>query len=161
MPRITGRPPKPTELKRRLGNPGRRPLPTTVIALRPAVLIEGGEQHETGDALIEALLATPASAWIGEPARLSTLDVLRDLWSERKALRRGLAELPPEWIAGRYVPAGHTRLAKVEAQVLECISMLGLDPVSMSRLGLAEVKARSKLEELRERRAKLVGPRAG
>jgi hypothetical protein len=37
-------------------------------------------------------------------------------------------------------------------RVQELLSVLGFDPTSRAKLGLAEVKARSKLEELAERR---------
>jgi P27 family predicted phage terminase small subunit len=42
-------------------------------------------------------------------------------------------------------------LATLEDQIRKWLSLLGLTPADRSRLGVAEVKARSKLEEMRER----------
>ena len=42
----------------------------------------------------------------------------------------------------------------LEKQIFDLLSALGFNPAARSRLGLAEVKAQSKLEEIRERQAK-------
>jgi phage terminase small subunit len=88
----------PTERKRRLGNPGKRALPSdNVIAIAPA----RGEvitSPTSGEELVRALMDSAASRLTG-------------------------------WL-----------------------SLLGLTPSDRSRLGVAEVKAKSRLEALRERR---------
>lgn len=53
--------------------------------------------------------------------------------SDDAAMRRGLREL--------------------DKQIVSNLSLLGFTPSDRSRLGVAEVKAKSKLEELMERRA--------
>jgi len=40
-------------------------------------------------------------------------------------------------------------LRHLEAQIVSCMSLLGFSPTDRSRLGIAEVKKQSKLEELR------------
>ena len=52
-----------------------------------------------------------------------------DAWRERKALR------------------------DLDTSIIRNLSLLGFTPVDRTRMGVAEVKARSKLEELRERRS--------
>lgn len=142
MPR-TGRPPKPVELKRKLGNPGQRPLPKhNVVALAPAVLVPATPDPDTGEEFISRILATPASAWIAESDRLGLLTLLRKGWDERSQLERAVA-------AGA---APRKDLRDLDKQITAWLSLLGLSPTDRSRLGVAEVKARTKLEELRARR---------
>lgn len=146
-----GRPPKPAEAKRRIGNPGGRPLPGNVVALAPAADSVTVLGDTPGDELVASLLASPASAWIADPDRLVVLELLRDGWNERARLRAAVDALP-DWAAGRYVPAAVLRLERVERELTTWLSLLGLTPTDRSRLGVAEVKARSKLDELRARR---------
>jgi hypothetical protein len=44
-------------------------------------------------------------------------------------------------------------LRELDRQIVSNLSLLGFTPSDRSRLGVAEVKAKSKLEELMERRA--------
>lgn len=148
----------PNERKRALGNPGKRALPAPMVALAPMVVIPRGAPS---DDIVADILGSGAAAWISEPDRLGILETLRGLWDERSDLRAAASDLPPDWITGRYVPAVLTRLDKVEARIIECLSLLGLTPTDRSRLGVAEVKARSKLEEMRDRKVRLAGRPAG
>ncbi len=144
--------PKPVELKRRTGNPGHRPLPTAVTLIAPAQ-VDIIDPPTTGRALIAALLDGPAAAWIAEPDRLALLELVASAWDERARLQAAIANLPEGWESGRYSPAAFIRLERVERNLTTWLSLLGLTPVDRSRLGVAEVKARTKLEALRERRA--------
>lgn len=151
-----GRPgpaPLPNERHRKLGNPSKKPLPRgNVIALAPAALPVVGV-GTPGDDLVRGILDSAASAWIAAPDRLALLELLREGWNERAHLRAAVAALPPDWVAGRYQPACVLRLAQVEKDLTGWLSQLGLTPSDRSRLGVAEVRARSRLEELRDRRA--------
>lgn len=152
-PRRSGPAPIPTEQKRLRGNPGHQKLPKgNVVALAPLAATVMAPDHSDGDALIRALLDSPASAWIAEPDRLALLVLVRDAWNERARLRAVVADLEG-WEAGRYTPAAILRLAQVEKDLTTWLSQLGLTPTDRSRLGVAEVKARTKLEALRDRRA--------
>ena len=157
MPR-TGRPSKPTEEKRLLGNPGKRalPKPANVVALAPVVLVPATPIPQSGDEFVARILATAASAWISEPDRVGLLSMVGDAWDERLQLRRMAIDGPPEdadikakiaWIA-----TTRRDLRDLEKQLTAWLSLLGLSPTDRSRLGVAEVKARRKLEELRTRR---------
>jgi hypothetical protein len=46
------------------------------------------------------------------------------------------------------------QLRDLNREISEWLSLLGFDPAARTRLGLAEVKARSKFEELEAKRAK-------
>ena len=147
-----GRPPKPTEAKRRIGNPGGRPLPKgNVIALDSlrAVVVTG---DSPGDELVARILGTAASNWIAESDAVGTLALLRDGWNERARLRATVDQLPDDWGLGRYTPAVLIRLAQVEKDLTTWLSQLGLNPVDRGRLGVAEVKVQTKLADLRARR---------
>jgi phage terminase small subunit len=158
----------PNERKRRLGNPGKRTLPSdNVIALAPVV----GQvitAPASGDELIGALLESAASAWIALPDRLALLELVREGWDRRRRLQAYVLEHGESYRSqtvetrrdGTTIETGerfYRRPEAVELELLEkrltgWLSLLGLTPSDRSRLGVAEVKAKSRLTELRERR---------
>lgn len=160
MPR-TGRPPKPVEMKRKLGNPGKRTLSNPVTALAPVTVITHvSDEPEDGADLVRALLDAGASAWIGTTDQLAVLRMVSDGWDRRRRLLAFLAEHGGSYAASsdrggeRWYPRPEVaELRDLEKQITTWLSSLGLDPASRGRLGVAEVKVRSKLEELRTRAA--------
>jgi P27 family predicted phage terminase small subunit len=150
-----GRPPKPIERKRLTGNPGNRPLPdaqtvTVIQGLRdadmPAELGEGGQRvwrvviGETG--------------WVGRSDQLA-LWALAELEDDLQAMRAQVAIEGLTIVDEQGKLYQHPLLRVIGHRIVErtkLLSVMGLTPTDRSRLGLAEVKARSKLEELRERR---------
>ena len=143
-------PPKPIEEKRRLGNPGKRPLPSGALALAPLVPAGRLWELDPADAFEAALRA--GQRWLGE-SDVPVVAMLRQGLEERAELREralgGSAEARRE-------------LRELEKQITAWLGSLGFDPAARARLGLAEVKAASTLEALRERRsagqAVAVGP---
>lgn len=147
-----GRPPKPTELKRALGNPGKRPLPDLKVVTH-----------------LEPALSTP------EPPMDLRKDGLR-LWE--RAWDNAITWLSPQ--SDREAIENAARLADANAFALaryfetqeaadarayvainkaftDSLSSLGFDPTSRSKLGVAEIKTVSALDKLvakREARAK-------
>ena len=165
MPR-TGRPPTPTEVKRRRGTLRKDRMGPGPLTVLPAVVSIPREQPELdGRAFVQQILDAGAAAWISTSDQLGTLTLLREAWDERRALRRALMEnppsdLPPKLLIGWY-STSRRELRDLEKQITTWLSLLGLTPTDRSRLGVAEVKARSKLEELADRRAaRLAGRRA-
>lgn len=138
--RSGGRNRKPTELKRLLGNPGKRALPAPMVALPPVVRVAAAPRFASGTEMVQHVLDSGASAWIG-PTDAAALDMAARLYDAM------LGEGDP------------LRLVRISEGLSRCLSQLGLTPTDRSRLGVAEVKARSKLEELRQKRAAR-GPRA-
>lgn len=143
-----GRPPKPIEEKRRLGNPGRRPLP------------------EAG-----ALQILPGAAAIPEPSR-PLLKPGRELWD--KVWEQGLNWISPntdselllmtcEMVDERWNlrvkvmqsddNKSRRALRELDRQIISSLSLLGFTPSDRTKLGVAEVKAASKLDELMARKA--------
>lgn len=150
-----GRPPKPNEQKRRLGNPGRRDLPSAseVSALEPLREPVPPNLGPAGAELWEAVTSA-ATAWLA-PSDSLTLLMLCELYDRRDQMKRELA-------AGEFLimrPDGHLvgnplvqMLATVEKQITELAASLGLTPADRTRMGLAEVKAKNAFEELLAKR---------
>ena len=136
-------PAKPTELKRQLGNPGRRPIP------QPKEFVEGGyiepmrDLQEAGNQLWEAAMKT-GEQWI---ARNSDTQLLL-LTCEQMDRRAVLNQL---WRGNPTDKNLLMRLAEIEKSIASNLSLLGFTPTDRSRLGLAEIKAKSKLQELMEK----------
>lgn len=142
-----GRPPKPTEQKRMLGNPGKRALPDeNEIQLLP---------QATGIPEPERPLAKPGRAlwdkvwdagiqWISPTTDAELLLMTCEMVDERWNLRAQVLKESD--------PAQRRGLNTLTKQIVENLSLLGFTPSDRTRLGVAEVKAQSKLEELMARR---------
>ena len=147
---MPGPQPKPNEVKRLLGNPGRRKLP------------------DEGKVIVLPQLA-------GEPpAHLSK--VQKEKWSEMRSLAPWIAvtdehlltslvekmtrqkELSKQMKKSQFVlytDKGYAyanplfgMLSTIETEIFKLLCQLGLTPVDRSKMGVAEVKARTKLEEI-------------
>lgn len=124
-----------------LGNPGKRALPENSLAI--PMVTEIPEPHRPllkyGQELWDKVWSMGAT-WISPNTDtellLMTCEMIDERWNLRvkvmqtddARLRRGLREL--------------------DRQIVSNLSLLGFSPTDRSRLGVAEVKARSKLEEL-------------
>ena len=133
-----GRPPKPVEQLKRTGTyrKDRHQQRTTTMTVGSPDLsvIEGL------DAL--AIFHTTLSAgwpWFVDTDSAAVV-MLREALEERAEIRA-------------MYPAGSKERRGIDEQIGRQLSALGFDPASRARLGLAEVKAASKLDEIRQRRA--------
>jgi hypothetical protein len=141
-----GRPSKPIEQKRLLGNPGKRALPdqNEVVLLEP--VNETPEPPRPllkyGRDLWDRVWGIGAT-WVSDKTDIEllvmTCEMIDERWNLRvkvmqnddARMRRGLREL--------------------DRQIVSNLSLLGFTPSDRSRLGVAEIKAKSKLEELMSR----------
>ena len=142
-----GRPPKPAELKRITGNPGKRKLPDlaviTTIPMASSTPPAPEGLGADGVALWEAawgyaitwLSPTSDNHAIENAARLAD-----DLAFARKKYRATLD------------PADGRLLVHLNKAFVDSLSSLGFDPTSRSRLGVAEVKAISAIDKLLAKR---------
>ena len=139
-----GRPPKPIEQKRLTGNPGKRPLPeTSNLVLLPAVnrVPQPTRQlFEPGQELWERVW-TMGHTWLSYSTDIDLLLLVCEQLDERSKLRTTV------WNENRNDE--RKALRALEKQIVENLSLLGFTPTDRSRLGIAEVKKLSKLEELR------------
>lgn len=91
----------------------------------------------TVDQALERVLGAGVS-WLAETDAPSVL-LLRDAVEDYARLR-SIEGMPPK------------EVREARTQVMALLSQLGFDPTSRARLGLAEVTARSKLDEIQHRR---------
>ena len=149
-----GRPRKPIEQKRKTGNPGQRPLPDSknVIALPQ---IKSDAPMHLSDAGQKMWLDVRAMApWIANTdARL--LVELCEKMDKKYELKEKLAL--SDYVL--YTDKGYAyanplfgMLNTVENDIVKLLSLLGLTPTDRSKLGVAEVKAKGKLEALLEQK---------
>ena len=146
-----GRPPKPLKRHRRVGrgNGTRKangaPLPAVVtpLPMAPGVPETPGDLEAAGRILWHRAWATGIT-WVSPLADLTTIEETCRLVDDL-ALARNRYRATTEPADARAVAALHKLLA-------ESLSALGFDPTARARLGVAEVKRVSVLDELLERR---------
>jgi hypothetical protein len=138
-----GRPPKPVEQKRMLGNPGKRPLPNHYdVQILPAIhdIPEPSRPLLTyGQGLWDRVWAIGAS-WISPNTDMELLLMTCEMVDERWNLRVQVMKTDD--------PRMRRGLRELDRQIVSNLSLLGFTPTDRGRLGVAEVKGRSKLEEL-------------
>lgn len=137
-----GRPARPTEQKKLLGNPGRRPIP------------DGGELVALGSGRTQPMRPLTFSGrqlWDavfdhGELWVSPTLDVhLLQMTCEQLDRRDALLALVPDAPNDRTL---NMNLNDLEKAIAVNLGKLGFTPSDRSRLGFTLAKTRSKLEEL-------------
>lgn len=141
----TGRPPKPVEQKRALGNPGKRALPVPVAYLEPAREIPEPERslREAGRQLWDKAWSSGAG-WISPTLDIHLLLMTCEMFDER-------AELIIK-VATEGEPRDRRGLRELEKLIVNNLSLLGFSPTDRTRLGLAEIKAANKLTQLMAKR---------
>ena len=139
-------PPKPVEVKRKLGNPGKVALPKNTMALQPINEIPEPSRQlfEAGREMWDRVWSMGQN-WISPQSDIELLLMTCELIDERVRLRTDVWNGKGDW---------HDRkaLRDLERNIVNNLSLLGFTPTDRSRLGVAEVKARSKLEELKMKR---------
>lgn len=143
-----GRPSKPLEQKRLLGNPGKRALPDEgTIALIPMATSTPEPTRPLlryGRELWDKVWDTGIN-WISPNTDTELLLMTCEMIDERWNLRvRVMTDNDPKDRRG---------LRELDRAIVSNLSLLGFSPSDRSRLGIAEVKKMSKLEELMARKA--------
>lgn len=143
-----GRPTKPVEQKRLLGNPGKRALPNeSSVMLIPQAL----ETPEPSRPLLKYgrelwnRVWESGVGWISPNTDLEILLMTCELVDERWNLRiRVMTDNDPKDRRG---------LREIDRQIVSNLGLMGFTPSDRSRLGVAEVKKQTKLEELLARKS--------
>lgn len=138
-----GRPPKPIEQKRLLGNPGKRALPNQneIILMTqndwmpepPRPLLKYGQE------LWDRIWGMGAT-WVSDKTDLELLMMTCEMVDERWNLRVKVMQSDDHRL--------RRGLRELDRQIVSNLSLLGFTPSDRARLGVAEIKARSKLQEL-------------
>ncbi len=148
-------PSKPTERKRRAGNPGKRKLPAP-ISIVPASEAPPTPPEELGKvgAALWRLVWTDGATWLA-PSDRSLIAYLCEVADERgRWLALVVTERPTFTTEKGYVGL-HPGVSQARAcgqEIVRCLSLLGFTPSDRARLGLAEVRRMTGLAELLERR---------
>lgn len=140
-------PPKPAERKRLLGNPGRGPLPKEIAFVPGGYVAPARPLEFAGQQLWDSAMKTGEN-WIARNSDTQLLLLTCEQMDRRTELIAKIQETA-EWRLYR-------ALHDLEKMIAANLSMLGFTPTDRTRLGIAEVKAASKLEELMDRKAKRV-----
>lgn len=146
--------PKPLERKRAAGNPGHQKLPTAVVALSPVGFDTDPPVtlKDEGRALWSSVVQY-ARPWLSH-ADLPMLAACCEAIDRRHELIQIVAQEGSILTTDKGYKYQHPALgviATTETQITKWFGMLGLTPTDRARLGVAEVKVVSKLEELRAR----------
>lgn len=155
---MKGRKPKPPAVRRRDGNPGKRPIP---VELRVGDMIEPGRVPPPPEHLPEAAAEVwreilPEIAEVGL-ARTIDLPYLEALSTHVAISRRALRELGPDFeeavsITEKGTPVvspWHRIYRDSWAEALKIGEQYGLSPIARTRLGIAAAQAKSLADELR------------
>ena len=151
-----GRPPKPTEQKRRNGNPGQRKLPDlkNVIALAPIKADAPLHLSEAGAKMWADVRAM--APWIATTDGKLLIELCEKM-DKKYELREKLAA--SDYVL--YTDKGYAyanplfgMLNTVEGDIVKLLSLLGLTPIDRSKLGVAEVTTKGKLAQLLEQQKK-------
>src|SRR6056297_24859 len=135
-------PPKPLEQKRKLGNPGKRGLPDAgdTIALPSGYVDPPRPLEFAGQQLWDAAFKH-GETWISANTDVPLLTLTCEQLDRREELRSAIAEngLDRQLIMS---------INETEKLISSNLGLLGFSPADRTRLGLAEVKTQSKLQEL-------------
>jgi hypothetical protein len=142
-------PAKPVELKRLQGNPGKKRLPDAgAVVVLDAGWVEPSRAIGVAGRFLWDSVFEHGGLWVSGRTDVHLLLMVCEQLDRREALRELFAQDP----ADRSV---NMSLLEVEKAIASGLGALGFTPADRARLGLAEVRAKSKLEELMERRERL------
>jgi hypothetical protein len=140
-------PPKPTEIKRKLGNPGGKKLPDKATIVMLPKIRETPQPHrklfDAGLTLWNSVWSM-GQTWISPTTDAELLLMTCEMLDERVRLRALVWNNPEAWRERK-------ALRELDKSIVGNLSLLGFTPVDRTRMGVAEIKAMSKLEELKSR----------
>lgn len=143
-------PPKPVEVKRRTGNPGKRALPS--LAAVHALPAAAGVPEPLRPLLVEGRrmwdrVWSGGAVWLSPASDIELVQALCEAMDERIGLRDFVMSGEAEW-------RDRVALRSLDDQIKSMLSALGFTPVDRTRMGVAEVRQVSRLEALQARAAK-------
>ena len=140
-------PAKPLETKRALGNPGQRKLP----AIDSTISLSAGrvEPHQPLDwagMLLWNRVFNQGQTWISPQTDVELLLLTCKQLDRQIVLEQAFVADPSDFHV-------HRQLLELENAIVSNLGKLGLTVDARSKLGLAEIKAESKLDALKRRQA--------
>lgn len=142
-----GRPPKPTELKRLMGNLGHRDLPDlnniTHLPMAREIPTPPDTLGDHGKNLWNRAWGM-AITWLSPVSDIDAITNASSLADATEAARNKYMATLDNADAKAYVA--------INKAYTDALASLGFDPLSRSRLGVAEVRAATSIDKLLERR---------
>ena len=140
-------PAKPLEQKRLTGNPGQRKLPS----LNDTFELEAGyvEPHqELGEAGMQlwSRVFSKGKSWISRSTDIDALLIICKQLDRQLLLEKQFQADPSDFHIAR-------QLLELEKTIMSGLGLMGFTVDSRSRLGLAEIKAKSAFEQLMAERS--------
>jgi len=158
--RPVGRPAKPTEVKRLLGNPGKVRLPDApmpgqgidVDGSIPEPPLLGPDGLDLWDSIWSS-----GTNWLSPHSDIQMVKMMCQAYDESEEIRRGIAigEIKRFYVLANGQTVTHplvNQLKDLRIQVTSWLSALGFSPTDRAKLGLAEVRQNDPLDELQRRR---------
>lgn len=138
-------PTKPLELKRKLGNAGHQKLPklSETIAL-PSGYVEPHQPLGAAGQMLWERVFGLGQTWISPRSDVELLLIVCKQLDRQLLLEEQVNTRPQDFHASR-------QLLELENAIVRNLGLLGLSVDSRSKLGLAEIKAETKLEQLKRR----------
>jgi hypothetical protein len=134
-------PGKPAELKRKLGSKTYSPPKTDIQLVQPDEMPEPIRQLGHSGLSLWNRVWGQGKIWLSHRTDVELVQMVCEQLDERDELRM--------FVMGN-IEAWHERagLRSLEKEIASNLSSLGFTPADRTKLGLAEVKAQSKLEQL-------------
>ena len=137
-------PSKPTELKRKLGNPGQGKLPKPgELMTIPGGYVEPLRPLEWAGLQLWDSVFKHGELWVSSRTDVHFLMLTCEQLDRREELKSKIEETG-DWHM-------YKQLNDLERMIASNLGLLGFTPSDRTRLGLAEVKRQSKLEELQSK----------
>ena len=138
-------PAKPLEVKRALGNPGQRKLPDVdkTVSLRSG-RVEPHQPLDWAGLLLWNRVFGVGQTWISPQSDVELLLLTCKQLDRQIMLEQQFVERPDDYHV-------HRQLLDLESAIVKNLGLLGLTVDARSKLGLAEIKVESKMEQLRKR----------
>jgi P27 family predicted phage terminase small subunit len=158
--RPVGRPAKPTEVKRLLGNPSKTPLPDPpgpgegiiVDGSIPTPPVLGQDGLDLWNSVWGA-----GKNWLSPTSDIQMITMMCQAYDESEDIRRGLAigEIKRYYVLNNGQQVTHplvNQLKDLRVQITSWLAALGFSPTDRAKLGLSEVRQNDPLDELHRRR---------
>lgn len=154
-------PPKPVEIKRRTGNPGKRPLPVTptaIVAASTSVPAPPDGVGEVGRAAWSRAWQV-GSAWLA-PSDALMVEQAAQLVDDIAGWQAAIEAEGATYVTDSGMVRAHPAVGQINVlrrELRATLSLLGFSPSDRARLGLTEVRKVSALADLLEKRRASLG----
>ena len=158
--RPNGRPAKPTEAQRALGNPGHRSMPAAPLpgeGIDSSGSVPNMPELGAAGAALWVHVWNAGRQWLAPEADKTLVTLLCQAEDELSTMRAQIlsGEVERTYVSTNGTIVSHPFISQIKdlrVQMTSWLSALGFSPADRARLGLAEVRVRDELDDLVRRR---------